>query len=212
MSSDRLVPSPVVAAPIVSVQVAPYLRSALKQAAHNDGRTFTPEVWAWVDDLEAVLAIYRRVVSGVGGGGNEGLEPVRVESMPEMTCSEAAGRLGVTSEAVRRKCIRGTLPARQDASGKWLVRAESVLVAKELNVTAETETEWQPTRTVALGILVHIVGYQRSLQARLNAIDSLLGTLNEGQRFDLYEQLGPWWLEKYINGHEVLAATKEISQ
>lgn len=123
----------VLAAPVAAV-FAPLLRLALTEASRRDGIKFRPQVWTELEALEEAAAQLKARRAGVVADvvattgptlSDASLDPTG-GSFQETSVRGAAELLGCSPQAVTARIRRGTLPARKDAGGKYLVRIENL--------------------------------------------------------------------------------------
>jgi hypothetical protein len=125
-------------APVAEV-FAPLLRRAMEDAVRRDGFRFPNAVWDELGALEqaaraARAARARGVVAGVVTTTPETLSPARVVDdmrvsgvlSEEVGVPAAAEILGRSRQAVLARINRGTLPARHDERGHWMIRRENL--------------------------------------------------------------------------------------
>jgi len=147
--------------PASSYRLARLFRECMKAAEHDHGIKLRDEDWQLVNAMAGVREVIRREIDSRRGLEWVDGSPLENASMgigTELTLADVADRLDVTVEAVRRRVMRGTLPALKDDRGRWLI-PESALSA--------------PTERIA----VNYVWSPQECEDALDAIDLKLDEL-----------------------------------
>lgn len=111
----------------------PLLRRALDDLVRRDGVRVPSEVFKVVEELEAAGRASRQRRTGfVDGLSVTKVAPLssgNVGTVKEVSVSEAARTVGRTRQAVLARIRSGSLPARRNDRGQWLIAAESLAPA-----------------------------------------------------------------------------------
>lgn len=113
---------------------APLLRAAMREATRRDGVRYRDDVWAELEALEEAAAQLQArragVVRDVVPTTPASLSPDSLDGMGgprrETDVGGAAEVLGCSPQAVTARIRRGTLPARKDDRGRYLIRVENL--------------------------------------------------------------------------------------
>lgn len=118
--------------PRVCETFGPILRLAINDLVRREGLRFPNEVYEELEAIEAAARAsrQRRTLSAdVAIARSQSLLSEKVTSVNELSVTEAARRGGTSRQAVLARIGRGSLPARRDERGRWLIRAENLEVA-----------------------------------------------------------------------------------